>query len=485
MQPLILSEVAVLFPEIFVVVSAIALLMFGVFTGDRMTATITTAAAVVLAATCYLLVLNLPEGRLEFMNMFMHDMFTTLGKFLVALAALLTLVIAMPWLAKEEHKRFEFPILFLLAVFGMMLMVSANDLLSLYLGIETSSLCLYVLAAFSRDEVKSTEAGLKYFVLSSLASGMLLFGISLVYGFTGATHFPEIAKALAAQAVPGALPIGATIGIVLMLVGFCFKLSAVPFHMWTPDVYEGAPTPVTAFFAGAPKIAAMILLVRVTMEAFAPVTDAWQQIVVAVAIASMVIGALGAITQKNIKRLLAYSSIGHMGFALVGVASATPDGMKAVVIYLAIYLFMNAGTFALVMLMQRGGEPVESIYDLAGISRTEPKFALLLGIFMFSMAGIPPLAGFFGKMYVFLAAVEANLIPLAVIGVLASVISCFYYLKIVKIMYFDDAGPGIEFSPTASIRALIALCIAFNVLFVFYPSSIILPVEAAVSAWLP
>lgn len=485
MSPLQINDIAPILPELFVAAAAIALLMFGVFTGNRNTGAITLLAWAVLAIAGGLLIRDLPQGRTELFHMFVQDPFTGFGKGLVLLAAFLALVIAKPWLSRKEHERFEFPVLFLLAVLGMMLMISANDLLALYLGLETSSLSLYVLASFSRDHVKSTEAGLKYFVLSSLASGMLLFGISLVYGFTGATHFPDIAAALSQHPQAHLPPIGATVGIVFILVGFCFKISAVPFHMWTPDVYEGAPTPVTAFFAGAPKIAALFLLMRITMESFHSVMFSWQQIIVVVAAFSMIIGGLGAITQKNIKRLLAYSSIGHMGFALVGLAAGTPEGMKAVVIYLAIYLFMNAGTFALVMLMQRNGEPVEEIADLAGISRTQPKFALALGVFMFSMAGIPPLAGFFGKMYVFLAAVKAGLVSLAVIGVLASVVACFYYLKIVKTMYFDEPGRGFDVVAHQATRAVAAFCLAFNLLFVFYPTMIIRPVEAVVSKWLP
>jgi NADH-quinone oxidoreductase subunit N len=330
--------------------------------------------------------------------------------------------------------RAEYPILILFAVLGMGLMVSAGDLLTLYIGLELSSLAAYVLAAFLRTDERSAEAGLKYFVLGALASGILLFGVSLLYGFTGTTSFPGIQAAL-----DGPLSHGATFGLVFVLAGLAFKIAAVPFHMWTPDVYEGAPTPVTAFFATSPNIAAMALLMRISLEAFGNQLQAWQPIVIFAALASIIFGALGAIGQRNVKRLLAYSAINNVGFILIGLAAATPQGASSMLVYLAIYNAMSIGSFvAVLMLKNAQGEPVEEIAQLAGLSRTRPLLAAALAVMMFSLAGIPPLFGFWGKFVVFQAAVQANLIPLAAIGIAASVIGAFYYLKIVKIMYFDE-----------------------------------------------
>ena len=325
------------------------------------------------------------------------------------------------------------------------MMVSANDLIALYLGLELQSLSLYVLAAFRRDTLRSSEAGLKYFVLGALSSGMLLYGCSLIYGFLGATGFDAIAAAVGGG---DSVARRRVVGLVFLLAGLCFKVSAAPFHMWTPDVYEGAPTPVTALFSVAPKIAALALFIRVLMEPFGDLTDKWQQIIVVVAILSMAIGAFTAIVQENIKRLMAYSSIGHVGYALVGIATGTEEGVRAVLIYLAIYLFMNVGVFACILAMRQKGSAVENISDLAGFSKSRPLVAGIFAALMFSMAGIPPLAGFFGKFYVFMAAVNAGLVPLAVFGVLASVVGCYYYLRIVKVMYFDEAGEDIG-SPAA------------------------------------
>jgi NADH-quinone oxidoreductase subunit N len=341
---------------------------------------------------------------------------------------------------EEKFDTFEYPVLVVLSTLGMLLMVSANDMLALYLGLELQSLALYVIAAINRDSVRSTEAGLKYFVLGALASGILLYGISLVYGYTGNTSFEAIASALTGAE----RQTGLVFGLVFVLAGLVFKISAVPFHMWTPDVYEGAPTPVTAFFAAAPKMAAMALIVRVTMGAFEPVAADWQQIVVFVAIASMVLGAFAAIGQRNIKRLMAYSSIGHMGYALVGLAANSEAGVRGVVIYMLIYLAMTLGTFAFILAMRRKEGNVERIDDLAGLSATNPVMATMLTVQMFSLAGIPWLAGFFGKWYVFLAAIDANLYALAVIGVLASVVGAYYYIRIIKIMWFDESAGGFE-----------------------------------------
>jgi NADH-quinone oxidoreductase subunit N len=354
----------------------------------------------------------------------------------------------------------------------MLMLISASDLIALYLGLELMSLSLYVVAAINRDSVRSTEAGLKYFVLGALSSGMLLYGASLVYGFTGTVSFAGIAKASANGGI------GLIFGLVFLFAGFCFKVSAVPFHMWTPDVYEGAPTPITAFFAAAPKVAGIAMFMRVAIDAFPDIVPQWQQIVVFVSIASMALGAFAAIGQRNIKRLMAYSSIGHMGFALVGLAAGTPEGIQGVLVYMAIYVAMTLGTFACILSMRRDGQMVEEISDLAGLARTNPTMAFFLAMLLFSLAGIPPLAGFFAKFYVFLAAVKAGLFTLAVIGVLASVVGAYYYLTIIKIMYFDEPAKPFEPMPY-QLKAVLAVSGLFNLLFFVYPGPLVEAANAA------
>jgi NADH-quinone oxidoreductase subunit N len=371
-----------------------------------------------------------------------------------------------------RERRFEYAVLIILATVGMMVMISAGDLIALYLGLELMSLPLYVVASIDRDSVRSTEAGLKYFVLGALSSGMLLYGCSLIYGFTGTVNFAGIAKATSANGI------GLTFGLVFLFAGLCFKVSAVPFHMWTPDVYEGAPTPVTAFFAAAPKVAAIALFVRAAVTAFPGIVVQWQQILVFVSIASMGLGAFAAIGQRNIKRLMAYSSIGHMGYALIGLAAGTAEGVQGVLVYIAIYLAMTLGTFACIIAMRRTSGPVEQISDLAGLSRTRPAMAFFLAVFLFSLAGIPPLAGFFAKFYVFLAAIKAGLYTLAVIGVLASVVGAYYYLLIVKTIYLDEPAP--EFVPMRSeLKAVLGISGLIVLLFFVYPGPL---VEAAAAA---
>ena len=365
-------------------------------------------------------------------------------KVLALIGSAVAIVMSIGYARAQKFERFEYPVLIVIATLGMMMMISANDLIAVYLGLELQSLALYVIAAINRDSVRSTEAGLKYFVLGALSSGMLLYGASLVYGFTGTTTFAGIAAALGG----GTPSLGLVFGLVFLIAGLAFKISAVPFHMWTPDVYEGAPTPVTAFFAAAPKVAAMALFVRVVVSPFAPITPDWQQILSFIAIASMVLGAFAAIGQRNIKRLMAYSSIGHMGYALVGLAAGTEAGVQGVIIYITIYLAMTLGAFACILSMRRREGMVYEISDLAGLSKTHPIMAFMLAVIMFSLAGIPPLAGFFAKFYVFLAAIESGLYVLAVIGVVASVVGAFYYLRIVKIMYFDDPATSFEPMPT-------------------------------------
>jgi len=366
----------------------------------------------------------------------------------------------------------------LFSVVGMMVMVSASNLMTLYLGLELQSLALYVLAAFARDELRSTEAGLKYFVLSGLASGLLLYGISLVYGFSGTMDFQQL-HALLRQPSHGSP--GLIVGIVFVLVGLAFKISAVPFHMWTPDVYEGAPTPVTTFFATAPKVAAMGLLLRVMATPFGNLLGAWQLLIILVSIASMLLGALGAIGQSNIKRLMAYSSIGHMGYALIGLAVGTPEGIRGVLVYMVIYVFMTGGTFACIIAMRRGGRAVEQISDLSGLANNDPALALAIAVFMFSLAGIPLLSGFFAKLYIFLAAVQGGLWTLAVIGVLTSVVGSFYYIRVVKVMYFD--APVGTFDPRpVSVSFVAAASGLFTTFFFIFPGPFVAAAQAAAKA---
>ncbi|PSH63068.1 MULTISPECIES: NADH-quinone oxidoreductase subunit NuoN [Phyllobacterium] len=420
-------------PELLITVGALALLMIGAFSGERANALVSGLAVALLLAALALVVLFPQDGHV-FGRAFVSDPFSRFMKVLTLVGSVVTLVMSAGFAKAEKFDKFEFPILILLSTLGMLLMISANDTLSLYLGLELQSLALYVVAAINRDNIRSTEAGLKYFVLGALSSGMLLYGISLIYGFTGHTGFEAIAQALGSEE----RQLGVVFGLVFIFAGLAFKISAVPFHMWTPDVYEGAPTPVTAFFASAPKMAAMALLTRVAVETFQPITRDWQQIIVFIAIASMVLGAFAAIGQRNIKRLMAYSSISHMGYALVGLAAGTVVGVRGVAIYMLIYLVTTLGIFAFILAMRRKDGNVEQIGDLAGLSRTNPVMATILTILMFSLAGIPPLAGFWGKWYTFLAAMQANLYALAIIGIVASVVGAFYYLRIIKIMWFDE-----------------------------------------------
>jgi NADH-quinone oxidoreductase subunit N len=437
-----IANLTLMAPELLITVGALALLMIGAFSGERANALVTGLAVALLLAALALVVLFPQDGHV-FGRAFVSDPFSRFMKVLTLVGSVVTLVMSTGFAKAEKFDKFEFPILILLSTLGMLLMISANDTLSLYLGLELQSLALYVVAAINRDNVRSTEAGLKYFVLGALSSGMLLYGISLVYGFTGHTGFEAIAQALGSEQ----RQLGVVFGLVFILAGLAFKISAVPFHMWTPDVYEGAPTPVTAFFASAPKMAAMALLTRVAVETFQPITHDWQQVIVFIAIASMVLGAFAAIGQRNIKRLMAYSSISHMGYALVGLSAGTLVGVRGVAIYMLIYLVTTLGTFAFILAMRRKDGNVEQIGDLSGLSRTNPIMATMLTILMFSLAGIPPLAGFWGKWYTFLAAMQANLYALAIIGIVASVVGAFYYLRIIKIMWFDE--PAGAFVPVA------------------------------------
>ena len=421
-------------PEAVLACLAMALLMYGVFKKGDANDHVTLGAVVSLGLVAALVIFG-GEGKVTaFGGAFVVDTFARVMKVMALFGSAVTIVLSSHFMKRVKMARFEYPILVMLASVGMMMMISANDLISLYVGLELQSLSLYVVAAIDRDSARSSEAGLKYFVLGALSSGMLLYGASLVYGFTGTTTFPQIASALSANGSS----LGLVFGLVFIIAGLAFKVSAVPFHMWTPDVYEGAPTPVTAFFAAAPKIAAMALFTRVMISPFAAVVHDWQQILVFVSIASMVLGAFAAIGQNNIKRLLAYSSIGHMGFALVGLAAGSQEGAQGVIVYMMIYLISTLGIFACVLAMRRKGQHLEEISDLAGLAYNNKALAFVFSMLMFSLAGIPPLAGFFGKYFVFLAAVKSGLYALAIIGVVASVVGAYYYLRIVKIIYFDE-----------------------------------------------
>ncbi len=459
-------------PEIALACGAMVLLMVGAFGGERTTEAVNGLAIALLAFAAALVAMMPSERVVAFNGSFVIDDFGRFLKILTLIGSAATIVMSLEFLSDPHKRRFEFAVLILLSTTGMLMLISAGDLIALYLGLELMSLSLYVVAAFDRDNAKSTEAGLKYFVLGALSSGMLLYGASLIYGFTGSVTFADIAKSTAEGGI------GLTFGLVFLFAGLCFKVSAEPFHMWTPDVYEGAPTPVTTFFAASPKVAAIAIFVRAAIDAFPGIVVQWQQILVFVAIASMALGSFAAIGQTNIKRLMAYSSIGHMGFALIGLAAGTSEGVQGVLIYMAIYLAMTLGSFACILAMRRGEEPVEQISDLAGLFQTKPLMAFFFAMLLFSLAGIPPLAGFFAKFYVFLAAIHAGLYGLAVIGVLTSVVGAYYYLAIVKVMYFDEPAPA--FAPMrGELKAVLGLTGLFVLLFIVHPGPLVDAAEAA------
>ncbi|MBB4102809.1 NADH-quinone oxidoreductase subunit NuoN [Allorhizobium borbori] len=474
----LLASLHLAVPELILAVGALALLMIGVFNGDKSAPTVTGLAVALLIASGLWLLIASPEGE-AFGGAYLADPFARFMKVLALIGSIVAMIMTVGNARSEHLDRFEYPVLLLLATLGILLMISANDMISLYMSLELQSLALYVIAAINRDSLRSTEAGLKYFVLGALSSGMLLYGMSLVYGFTGNTGFDEIAKVLAGET----RSLGVVIGLVFVLTGLCFKISAVPFHMWTPDVYEGAPTPVTAFLAAAPKIGAMAILVRVVSDAFQPVIADWQQIIVFISLASMLLGSFAAIGQKNIKRLMAYSSIGHMGYALVGLAAGNQSGVSGVIIYMTVYMVMTLGTFACIIAMRRKeGETVEGIDDLAGLSQTNPFMAVALTALMFSLAGIPPLAGFFGKYFVFLAAIEAKLYALAIIGILSSVVGAYYYLRVVKVMWFDE--PKGEFDRVSTeLRLVFGLSGLFVLAYLFFGGPVGTAAEAAAKSF--
>ena len=479
-MPTVLS-LAPVFAEIWLAVAGMALLMIGVFRGNRSTRLVAGLTVGAFAVAFIAVAGPMAKPATAMGGLFIVDPFASFMKTLVLLGSALTLILSLGFIRRENMERFEFPVLVLFATLGMLMMISANDLIALYMGLELQSLALYVVAAFQRDSLRSTEAGLKYFVLGALASGMLLYGCSLVYGFTGTTRF----EVLASHFTDHGVSVGVVVGLVFIAAGLAFKISAVPFHMWTPDVYEGAPTPVTAFFSVAPKIAAMALLIRVMMQPFGELADQWQQVIVFISVASMLLGAFAALVQDNIKRLMAYSSIGHVGFALLGLAAGNRDGVRGILLYMAIYLAMNVGTFGCILAMRRQNRMIESIPDLAGLSRTNPRLALAMAIFMFSMAGIPPLAGFFAKFYVFLAVIEAEMYVLAVIGVLSSVVAAYYYLRIVKVMYFDEAADPFDSPVGGEISLIVAATSLFVLLYFAYPAPLLNSAQAAASALFP
>ena len=475
------ADFQTLLPEIVLALYAMIALIGAVYTGkDRLAATLVWATAGLFVALALYIGAAGAGERTVFSGLFTDDPFARFAKVIILLSAAAVLVMSQDYMARRELLRFEFPLLATLAVVGMMVMVSAADLITLYMGLELQSLSLYVIAAMRRDSAKSSEAGLKYFVLGALSSGLLLYGASLVYGYAGTTQFAGILTTLA-----DGVPLGLLFGLVFMLAGLAFKVSAVPFHMWTPDVYEGSPTPVTAFFATAPKVAAMGLIARLVQDAFGGIPGQWGQVLAGLAVASMILGALAAIGQSNIKRLMAYSSIGHMGYALIGFAAGSEQGVAGVLIYLVIYMITTIGAFICLLIMRRNGKAVETIEDLAGLSQNDKTTAYLFAIILFSLIGIPPLAGFWGKWFVFLAAIEAKLYLLAIIGFITSVVGAYYYLRIIKVMFFDKPAAPFE-KPLGNVNAaLLAGSGAFVALFVVLPMPLVDAASAAAKSLFP
>jgi NADH-quinone oxidoreductase subunit N len=469
-------------PEAVLAGLAMALLLLGAVRGERSARLVSWLSVGALLVVLAIAQIMGGARHVGFYGMFVSDGFGLFMDTLVLVGSAVTILLSLDYNEDLGILRFEFPVLVLLATTGMMVMIAANDLITLYVGLELQNLALYVVASFDRDSVRSSEAGLKYFVLSALSSGMLLYGASLIYGFAGTTGFDGIAR-LVAGGPPAS--VGLIVGIVFVIVGLAFKVSAVPFHMWTPDVYEGAPTPVSAFFSVAPKMAAIALFVRFMLTPFGHLVAEWRQVVIFLSIASMIFGAVAAIAQTNIKRLMAYSSIGHVGYALIGLASATADGIRGILVYMAIYLVMNLGAWTVILCMRRRGRMLEGISDLSGLSRTQPGLALALGIFMFSLTGIPPTAGFFGKLYIFLAAIDAKLTWLAVIGVLTSVIGAVYYLRIVKVMYFDEPIAAFDRPVGAELRAVLVVAAVLTLFFFAFPGPLSGAAQAAAAALFP
>ena len=454
------ADLYVLSPELILAVGAMALLLIGAFRGDRSANALTILSVLLIGASAYVSMV-IGDGT-AFHGAFVMDSFARFTKAVVLWSSAACVLMAHQFFAAEKSERFELPVLIVLASLGMSLMVSAANFLALYLSLELQSLALYVLAAFNRESVRSSEAGLKYFILGSLSSGMMLYGISMIYGFTGTLDFAGIAHVVAGSGVH----IGLIFGLVFLLAGLAFKISAVPFHMWTPDVYEGSPTPITAFLATASKVASFALVLRAVVVPFPGAFHQWQQIVIFISVLSMALGAFAAIGQTNIKRLMAYSSIGHMGYALLGLAAGTELGLRGVLFYLAFYSLTNIGVFACIQSMRRGGKAVEDIADLAGLARTRPGLAFAFLAMMLSLSGLPPLAGILAKAFIFIAAIQAHLYVLAAFGVLTSVVGAYYYLRIVKVMYFDEPGQPFDRDMGWSVGAVATVATLFSLLFV-------------------
>jgi NADH-quinone oxidoreductase subunit N len=460
---------APLMPELFLAIAAMILLIVGVMRADGGTKIVNILAMLIFINAAALVWCVRGDSGAILNGFFVLDRFAVFIKMLVLGGMVTVMALSLRYNRVEQMERFEYPVLLMFATLGMMLMISANNLLSLYMSLELQSLSFYVLAAFRRDDARASEAGLKYFILGALSSGMLLFGISYIYGYTGGVGYAEIAAALKGNKPDP----GLTVGLVFVLVGLAFKISAVPFHMWTPDVYEGAPTSVTALFAIVPKVATLALITRLLYDPFLPLLPQWQQVVWFLAAASMTWGAFAALAQTNIKRLIAYSAIGNMGYALIGVAAGTRDGITAVIVYMTIYMVMTAGVFGVILAMRRKGKAVEEIESLAGLSRNDPFMAYAMAFFMFSLSGIPPLAGFFGKLVIFQSAIAAGMPVLAVLGVLASVVAAYYYVRIIKIMFFDEPAESFDRASDPGLHAVITLSAAFILLFILSPGFLI------------
>ena len=458
-----MQTIIYILPELFLSLSIMTLLIVGVFVKNSFK--IVNSLTILCLVFAVALVLNQPQETTKiFNNSYLIDKFSMFMKILILVFTLFILTISRDYLKKNDIDKMEYPIIIISSTLGMLLMISSYDLIVFYLGLELQSLCLYILASFKREDEKSTEAGLKYFVLSALASGLLLYGCSLIYGFTGSTNFEVISTNLSDANT------GAVFGIVFIIVGLAFKISVVPFHMWTPDVYQGAPTSVTSYFSVVPKIAGIAIFIKFMYLPFQGLLTEWQYILVFMSIGSMILGAVAAIGQKNIKRLMAYSSIGHIGYAIAGIAAGTENGFKSTLVYISIYVVMNIGAFACILLMKRSGKYVEDINELSGISKNHPLVSLGLLIILFSLAGIPPLAGFFAKFYVFMAVIESGMYTLAIIGLMTTVISAFYYIRIIKIMYFDEAKKPFEKFVDYRIHGPLLLSCILILTFFLYPS---------------
>ncbi len=453
----------IILPEIFLSLSVFSILMIGVFIKDSFNLIFNLTMMIIIITIT--IILTSPSNKEKiFLDSFIRDAFSNYFKILILLSSLFVLNSSKKFIIDNKLDKFEYPIIILLSILGMFFMVSSNDLILFYLGLELQSLSLYILASIDRDNLRSTESGIKYFVLSALSSGLLLYGCSLLYGFTGSTNFEVIANQLNKENT------GAVFAMVFILVGLAFKVSAVPFHMWTPDVYEGAPTSITSYFAVVPKVAGLALLIKFMFVPFSNILLEWQTIIIFISIASMILGAVAAMVQKNFKRLLAYSSIGHIGYALAGVATGAISGYQSAIVYISIYVIMNIGAFSCLYLLKKDEQYKENISDLSGISKKHPLLAISLLIILFSLAGVPPLGGFFAKFYVFVAVLEKEMYALAIIGLLTTVMSAFYYLKIIKTIYFDDSISSFESTKNRSAQVSVFASCTILITFFLYPS---------------